>query len=429
MTYEETTKFLFEQLPMYQRQGKSAYKANLNTTLELDKYFDHPHTHYKTIHIAGTNGKGSVSHMLASILMQAGYKTGLYTSPHLKDFRERIKVNGQKIPEAEVVSFVEENKNIIEKLKPSFFEMTAAMAFEYFRKAKVDIAVIEVGMGGRLDSTNIITPEISVITNIGLDHTQFLGNTKALIAKEKAGIIKQNIPVVIGETDPETIEVFRERAKEKNAPLIQADKLYRIPFSAFSHDNKQIMQVYSGDEVKHKGLKVSLSGWYQKKNTVTVLATTEALKTKGYKVEKEDIYRGLENVQEETGLLGRWQIIGHNPRIICDTGHNGAGVREIVEQLRNTPYQNLHMIWGMVNDKDITAVLKMLPKDAVYYFTRASIPRSLDERILYEKAQKFGLKGKHYPDVKTSLNEAKKNATPNDLIFIGGSTFIVADII
>jgi len=429
MTYEETTQFLFEQLPMYQRQGQSAYKADLHTTLELDKYFDHPHKHYKTIHVAGTNGKGSISHMLASILIQGGYKTGLYTSPHLKDFRERIRVNGQKIPEADVVSFVEENKNIIGELGPSFFEMTAAMAFEYFKKEKVDVAVIEVGMGGRLDSTNIITPDLSVITNIGLDHTQFLGSTKALIAKEKAGIIKQNIPVVIGETDPETIGVFQQTASGKNAQLIQADKMYRIPFSTFSHDNKQIMQVYSGNEIKFKDLKVSLLGWYQRKNTVTVLSAVDTLTQNGWKIERNHVYKGLEDVRQATGLSGRWQVIGHNPRTICDTGHNEDGVKEIVEQIKNTPYKNLHMIWGMVNDKDITAVLKLLPKDAVYYFTRASIPRSLDEKALRAKALELGLKGENYPDVKTALNEAKKNATPNDLIFIGGSTFIVADII
>jgi dihydrofolate synthase/folylpolyglutamate synthase len=367
--------------------------------------------------------------MLASILIQSGYKTGLYTSPHLKDFRERIRVNGQKIPEADVVSFVEENKNIIGELGPSFFEMTAAMAFEYFKKEKVDVAVIEVGMGGRLDSTNIITPDLSVITNIGLDHTQFLGSTKALIAKEKAGIIKQNIPVVIGETDPETIGVFKQTASGKNAQLIQADKMYRIPFSTFSHDNKQIMQVYSGNEIKFKDLKVSLLGWYQRKNTVTVLSAVDTLTQNGWKIERKHVYKGLEDVRQATGLSGRWQVIGHNPRTICDTGHNEDGVKEIVEQIKNTPYKNLHMIWGMVNDKDITAVLKLLPEDAVYYFTRASIPRSLDEKALKAKALELGLKGENYPDVKTALNEAKKNATPNDLIFIGGSTFIVADII
>ncbi len=429
MTYEEATQFLFEQLPMYQRQGKSAYKADLNTTIQLDEYFEHPHRNYKTIHVAGTNGKGSVSHMLASVLMQAGYKTGLYTSPHLKDFRERIRINGVPVPKEEVISFVGDHAEIINKLKPSFFEMTAAMAFEYFKKEKVDVSVIEVGMGGRLDSTNIITPDLSIITNIGLDHTQFLGNTKQLIAKEKAGIIKQNIPVVIGETEIETIEVFRSTAKIKNARLIQADKTYSIPFSAFSHDNKQIMQVHSGDKLKFKDLKVSLLGWYQRKNTITTLAAVDTLNISGYKIKEEHIYSGLENVQESTGLLGRWQIIGSNPRVICDTGHNEDGVKAVVEQIKNTPYRNLHIVWGTVNDKDIQRILSLLPKDAKYYFTKASIPRALDEKVLWQKAGKEGLKGNYYPDAATALNEAKKEATPNDLIFIGGSTFIVADIL
>ena len=429
MTYEEATKFLFEQLPMYQRQGKSAYKADLNTTIQLDEYFKHPHKAYRTIHVAGTNGKGSVSHILASILMQAGYKTGLYTSPHLKDFRERIKINGRPIPEADVVSFVTDHKNIINKLEPSFFEMTAAMAFDHFKKEQVDVAVIEVGMGGRLDSTNIISPDLSVITNIGLDHTQFLGSTKKEIAAEKAGIIKKHIPVIIGESDDETKDVFISTAKAQEAPITFADEIYRIPYSTFSHDNKQIMQVYSGDDLVFENLKISLPGWYQRKNTATALTAIKILKESGYAIERQHLYTGLENVKESTGLMGRWQILGHNPRIICDTGHNEDGVRQIVEQIKNTPYQNLHIVWGMVNDKDVSSVLSLLPKDAAYYFTRASIPRSLDEKTLLSEAEKYGLKGSHYPDVRTALDEAKKNSTPNDLIFIGGSTFIVADIV
>jgi dihydrofolate synthase/folylpolyglutamate synthase len=429
MTYKEATRFLFEQLPMYQRQGKAAYKADLKTTLLLDEYFDHPHKNYKTVHIAGTNGKGSVSHMLASILQKAGYRTGLYTSPHLKDFRERIRINGEMIPEKEVVDFVVSHKKIIDDLKPSFFEMTAAMAFEYFWKGNIDVAVIETGMGGRLDSTNIISPDLSVITNIGLDHTLFLGATKPLIAKEKAGIIKQNTPVVIGETDPETIEVFITAAKEKNAPLSQADKIYEIPLSTFTADEKQITQVYSDNKPVFKDLKVSLAGWYQKKNVITVLGSVRQLNLSGYNIQDNHIYDGLENVQEATGLIGRWQIIGHNPRIICDTGHNEAGIKELMEQIRNTPHKNLHMVWGMVNDKDLTSVLQLLPENATYYFTRASIPRSLDEKELFDKAKEQGLNGNYYPDVKTAVDEAKKNAEPNDLIFIGGSTFIVADIL
>jgi dihydrofolate synthase/folylpolyglutamate synthase len=429
MTYKEATKFLFEQLPMYQRQGKAAYKADLKTTLLLDEYFEYPHKQYKTVHIAGTNGKGSVSHMLASILQQAGYKVGLYTSPHLKDFRERIKIDGKPIPEESVTRFVEEHSSIINKLEPSFFEMTAAMAFDYFRQEKVDVAVIEVGMGGRLDSTNIISPDLSIITNISLDHTTFLGSTKKQIAAEKAGIIKSGTPVVIGESDNETDTVFRDIAEERNAPLINAGVLYQIPFSTFSADEKQIMQVYTNGKVVFHDLKVSLMGWYQKKNIVTALAACKTLAELGYKIDNSSIYKGLEVVQSSTGLLGRWQILDYNPRVICDTGHNEAGIKAVIEQIKNTPYKNLHIVWGMVNDKDTDAILAMLPTEASYYFTKAKIPRSLDEKLLLQKAQKFNLKGNSYINVKVALNKARKLSTPNDLIFIGGSTFIVADIL
>ncbi len=429
MTYEEATKFLFEQLPMYQRQGKAAYKADLQTTLLLDKYFEHPHKNYKTIHVAGTNGKGSVSHMLASILQQAGYKVGLYTSPHLKDFRERIKIDGKQIPQNNVVRFVEEHSNIIDKLEPSFFEMIAVMAFDYFKQERVDVAVVEVGMGGRLDSTNIISPDLSVITNIALDHTYFLGDTKAQIAKEKAGIIKADTPVVIGERGTETDVVFNRIARERNAQLIDATSLYQIPFSTFSADEKQIMQVYSNGEVRYSDLKVSLLGWYQKKNIITVLAACKTLVGLNYKIENRDIYNGMEKVQSSTGLLGRWQIVDRNPRVICDIGHNEAGIKAVVEQIENTPYKKLHIVWGMVNDKDTDAILALLPTKATYYFTRAAIPRSLDEKLLMEKAKQFNLKGYCFPNVKESLEKARKLSTPNDLIFIGGSTFIVADIL
>ncbi len=429
MTYKEATQFLFEQLPMYQRQGKAAYKADLKTTLLLDKYFEYPHRQYKTVHVAGTNGKGSVSHMLASILQQAGYKVGLYTSPHLKDFRERIKIDGKLIPEESVTRFVEEHSSIINKLEPSFFEMTAAMAFDYFRQEKVDVAVVEVGMGGRLDSTNIITPDLSIITNISLDHTAFLGDTKKQIAIEKAGIIKPNIPVVIGESDTETDDVFRNIAAECNSTLVNATTVFQIPFSTFSADEKQIMQVYSNGEVIFSDLKVSLLGWYQKKNIVTALAACKTLAELGYKIDNTSIYKGLEDVQSSTGLLGRWQVLDHNPRVICDTGHNEAGIKAVIEQIKNTPYKNLHIVWGMVNDKDTDAILSMLPTKASYYFTKAKIPRSLDEKLLMQKAQKFNLKGNRYPNVKTALNEARKNSIHNDLIFIGGSTFVVADIL
>ncbi len=429
MTYEKAIQFLFEQLPMYQRQGKAAYKANLQTTLLLDEYFEHPHRHYKTIHIAGTNGKGSVSHMLASILQQAGYRVGLYTSPHLKDFRERIRINGKPIPKSNVIKFVEQHSDIINNLEPSFFEMTAAMAFNYFKEESIDVAVVEVGMGGRLDSTNIISPSLSVITNISLDHTYFLGNTKTQIAAEKAGIIKNDTPVVIGETDIETIEVFKKISKECNAKLICADKHYQIPYSTFSADNMQIMQVYTSGEIVLRDLKVSLMGWYQKKNIVTTLAVCKTLIEVGYKIDEKNIYKGMEVVQSSTGLMGRWQVLDHNPRIICDTAHNEAGVKAIIAQIKSTPYKKLHIVWGMVNDKDIDSILSILPTDAKYYFTKAKIPRSLDEQLLLQMAQKYNLTGNSFPDVKLALNEARKISTSNDLIFIGGSTFIVADIL
>jgi dihydrofolate synthase/folylpolyglutamate synthase len=305
--------------------------------------------------------------------------------------------------------------------------MTAAMAFDYFKHEKVNVAIIEVGMGGRLDSTNIISPDLSVITNISLDHTAFLGDTIKQIAAEKGGIIKPNTPVVIGERDTETDEVFRSIATERNALLIDATSTYQIPFSAFSADEKQIVQVYSNGEMAYRDLKVSLMGWYQKKNIVTTLTACKTLIELGYKIDNTDIYKGLEEVQTATGLLGRWQTLGHNPRIICDIGHNETGIKAVIEQIKNTPYKNLHIVWGMVNDKDTDTILALLPTEATYFFTRASIPRSLDEKLLLQKAEKYNLSGSHYPNVKTAIKEARKISTPNDLIFIGGSTFIVAD--
>nr|WP_321452916.1 folylpolyglutamate synthase/dihydrofolate synthase family protein [uncultured Carboxylicivirga sp.] len=426
-SYKETLDYLFNQLPMYQRVGKAAYKADLYTTIELDKYFKHPHKNFKTIHVAGTNGKGSVSHCLASVLQQAGYKTGLYTSPHLIDFRERIKVNGEMISEQAVIDFIEDHQFIINKLEPSFFEMTVAMAFDYFEKEKVDIAVIEVGMGGRLDSTNIILPEVSVITNIGLDHTAFLGDSLDKVAKEKAGIIKENIPVIIGQTQEETTPVFVDIAESINAPIIFADQQLQAPYSTISIDEKQIFQISNNNEVLFPDLKLDLLGNYQRKNIVTVLCTIETLQQKGISISKEDIYQGLEHVIRNTGLLGRWQTLGYNPRIICDTGHNADGISYIVEQIKNTAYKSLHFIIGMVDDKDHSKVLSQLPKDGIYYFTRAAIPRSMPAENLQMIAKNHQLEGNCYESPYLALKKAKKNADPNDLIFIGGSTFIVAD--
>ncbi|TAJ12164.1 bifunctional folylpolyglutamate synthase/dihydrofolate synthase [Marinilabiliaceae bacterium JC017] len=427
MTYQETLDFLFSQLPMYQRVGKAAYKANLDNTLALDNYFGQPHKAYKTIHVAGTNGKGSVSNCLAAVLQSAGYKVGLYTSPHLTDFRERIRVNGEMIPEDEVVSFVAQHSGIIEKVQPSFFEMTVAMAFDYFKRQDIDVALVEVGLGGRLDSTNIITPELSVITNIGLDHTALLGDTKPLIAAEKAGVIKKNVPVVIGETDPEVQQVFQQKAAAEGVPVVFADQQFNILLATMSIDNKQVFQVYKGDVKQWPDLQVGLLGMYQRKNILTVLTACELLNKGNFSISDEAIRQGLAEVQKLTGFGGRWQEIGHNPRIVCDTGHNKDGVQEVVAQIANTPHEKLHMVWGMVSDKDVDAVLNLLPRQAHYYFARASVARSCDENRLKEIAGKYNLVGEAFPDVKKAMAEAKKNAGPNDLIFIGGSTFVVAD--
>ncbi|TRX65767.1 folylpolyglutamate synthase/dihydrofolate synthase family protein [Carboxylicivirga sp. M1479] len=429
MNYKETLDFLFAQLPMYQRVGKAAYKADLETTLALDKYFQHPHKAYKTIHIGGTNGKGSVSHCIASILQEAGYKVGLYTSPHLKDFRERIRINGEMISEQAVVDFVGQHQQIIQSLQPSFFEMSVAMAFDYFKKEEIDIAIMEVGMGGRLDSTNIISPLISAITNIGLDHTAFLGNSLDKIAYEKAGIIKKDVPLIIGQSHTQTAPVFKAVAKEKETNIVFADQNFEISTATFSIDEKQIFQIYKDEQLVYKDLKLDLLGSYQQKNIITVLACVEQLQKQGVSITTKHLYDGLENVVNNTGLLGRWQHLGYNPRIVCDTGHNLDGMIMLVEQIQNTPHDQLHFVLGMVNDKDHEAVLDILPKKASYYFTKASIPRSLNENTLQEMAQKHGLNGKTYHSVDKALEAAKKNASDNDLIFIGGSTFIVADIL
>lgn len=416
---------------MFQRIGEAAYKNSLDNTLKLDKFFSHPHRNYKTVHVAGTNGKGSVSHMLAAVFQSAGYKTGLYTSPHLKDFRERIKINGQMISEKEVVEWVE---NYLVKynllcMEPSFFELTAALAFDYFSQQKVDIAIIEVGLGGRLDSTNIITPEVSVITNIGLDHTNLLGDTIEKIAAEKAGIIKPKVPAVVGLTQDETKPVFTEIARTKQASLFFADQEYVSTYSMLGLDGKQILNIERNGNMAFPEIKLDLLGMYQVKNVQVVLKTLEILIEKGWKISIENIYEGLENAAKLTGLMGRWQIIGNNPLTVCDTGHNEDGIRMVVEQIKNTPYKTLHFVFGVVADKNQDAVLRLLPKDAVWYFTRADIPRAMNEKELEQKAAGFGLNGKNYPTVAEAFNAAKLNAGKNDLIFVGGSTFVVAEIL
>lgn len=426
MNYQQTTQYLFSQLPMYQRVGKAAYKADLNNTHALDEHFSHPHRQFRTIHIAGTNGKGSTSHMLCSILMEAGYKVGLYTSPHLIDFRERIRVNGKPIAEKDVIAFVADNKGIFERIRPSFFEMTVALAFKYFADEKVDVAVIEVGLGGRLDSTNIINPDLSVITNIGLDHTDLLGDTLQKIATEKAGIIKPSTPVVVSEQQLEVTSIFEAVAKTNNAPIIFADNKFRAE-NPTVNNGYQTITVRSIADSSKRIFSLDLMGSYQTRNVVGVLAATDQLQLIGYKVSQKDIEQGLQKVVDNTGLMGRWQIIDREPLTICDTGHNVDGITHIVNQIKSTPYNKLHIVFGMVGDKNIDGVLQLLPKDATYYFTRPSIPRALDEAQLAHRATHFDLQGSVFPDVKSAIVAARKTANPNDLVFVGGSTFTVAD--
>jgi dihydrofolate synthase / folylpolyglutamate synthase len=430
-TYQEVLDYLYSQLPMFQRTGPAAYKDNLDNTIRLDEMFDFPHRSFRSIHIGGTNGKGSVSHMLASVLQEAGYKTGLYTSPHLKDFRERIRVNGEMIGEDAVVQFTRSylNKNETEKLEPSFFELTVSMAFDYFRTMQVDVAVIEVGLGGRLDSTNIITPEVAVITNISFDHMALLGNTLQLIAAEKGGIIKKNIPVVIGESSSETDFVFEQIARKTESPLAFASQYYESTYGMMTIDGKQSLNIRSNDKVVYTDLQLDLLGIYQRHNVPTVLKTIDILNEKGWNLPKSVIRQGLRNTIRNTGLMGRWQIIGHNPLTVCDTGHNPAGIKLVIEQINQTAWKKLHIVIGMVNDKDQDEVLSILPSNAYYYFTKAAIPRATDPEELAAKASLFGLKGNSYPSVCQALAQALANAGKNDLVFVGGSNFVVAEVL
>ncbi|MGJ5642039.1 bifunctional folylpolyglutamate synthase/dihydrofolate synthase [Formosa sp. S-31] len=405
MTYQETLQWMFTQLPMYQRQGQSAFKKDLSNTIKLAAYLNHPEQGFKSIHVAGTNGKGSTSHMLASVLQEAGYKVGLYTSPHLKDFRERIKINGKEVSQEFVVKFIEGHKGFFESNSLSFFEMTVGMAFEYFRNEAVDIAVIEVGLGGRLDSTNIITPEVSVITNIGLDHTQFLGTTLEAIAAEKGGIIKPGIPVVIGETQTETESVFKDLAEKNDAKISFADQ--------------QIKEALPSDMI----------GSYQKKNIRTVLQTVKELRLLGYNISDKTIASGLMQVVGNTGLKGRWQVLNQCPKVVCDTAHNTEGLTEVMQQLKQEEFEQLHMVFGVVNDKDITTILPLLPKNAMYYFCKPDVPRGLDAVALKTVCNASGFQGESYGSVNEAYNEALKNASQNDFIYVGGSTFVVAEII
>ena len=414
---------------MFQHVGKTAYREGLENALKLDTYFGRPHTQFKTIHIAGTNGKGSVSHMLASVLQEAGYKVGLYTSPHLVDFRERIKINGQMVSKKFVSGFINEHKSFFESFAPSFFEISVYLAFEYFRQEDVDIAIVEVGLGGRLDATNIISPILTVITNIGMDHTDLLGDTLARIAAEKAGIIKNNTPVVIGETQVETLPVFNAVAKKHNASVTVADTVFKIDYSLRSIDGYQVFNVAKQGEIHYVNLKCGLLGHYQRKNTATVLAALEVLQQLSLNISEKNIYTGIRKVIVNTGLSGRWQIIEHNPVTICDTAHNADGIKTVMQQINETPYKNLHLILGFVKDKNIADIMKFLPPKASFCFTRLSVPRTLDENELADLARQCGISGKAFAGVEDAYSAAKALAGKDDLIMITGSNFLVADFL
>lgn len=427
MDYKETIEYLYSQAPLFQQVGNKAYKEGLENTLALDAHTGHPHREFRTIHVAGTNGKGSTSHTLAAILQSSGLKVGLYTSPHLLDFRERIRVNGTPIPEDYVIKFIEENRSFTEPLHPSFFEVTTAMAFRYFADSKVDVAVIEVGLGGRLDCTNIITPDLSIITSIGFDHTQFLGNTLAEIASEKAGIIKPGIPVVIGEVCKETRPVFQAKAEACNSRIVFSTDNCKI-ISASNPDSDTL--IYHTEEFGD--IKASLTGDCQRQNAETILTAVQVLKEyAGYSVSKADVLEGFCHTTDMTGLHGRWETVAASPRIICDTGHNSHGLKHIARQLDRLHRQNggkLGIVFGMVNDKDVNTVLELMPKDAAYYFTQASVHRAIPAEELRELAAGQGLAGASYPSVESALQAARNDLSEADIIFVGGSSYVVADL-
>ena len=480
MDYKETLNYLYNSVPMFQQVGSKAYKEGLENTIAFDEYLGHPHREFRSIHVAGTNGKGSCSHTLAAILQSAGYRVGLYTSPHLIDFRERIRINGEPVPESYVVRFVEEHRPFFEPLSPSFFELTTAMAFRYFADEKIDVAIIEVGMGGRLDCTNIIRPELCIITNISLDHTQFLGDTLEKIAAEKAGIIKEGVPVLIGATTEETRQVFLRKAKETGAPIefvedeqkikkttlkstillnevmaeedkaiSECTRLIEIAKEMLNEESvrkaqqqsalcQQILKqyercynaigwVYEVDE--YPKLESELGGFYQPENAEIILHALSQLKTLNYRFEEKDVRYGFAHVCELTGLMGRWQKVNESPLMICDTGHNVAGISSVISLFSLLKYKKLHIVIGMVNDKDVCGILKLLPKEATYYFTKASVKRALPEKELRNLARNYGLRGNCYPSVAAAVKAAKNKSLPQDFIFVGGSSFIVADLL
>ncbi len=421
LSYAETIQFLYDRLPVFHQIGGPAYKPGLDNTIRLMNALKNPQNQYRTIHVAGTNGKGSVSHLLAAVLQQAGYKVGLYTSPHLVDFGERIRVNGEMIEQQYVVDFVELHKNLFNEIEPSFFEATMAMAFDYFSSANIDVAVIEVGLGGRLDSTNIIKPELSVITNISFDHVGFLGDTFEKIAFEKAGIIKPNTPVVIGESLHETRPVFEAKAREEKSAIYFTEDLISVRFRNYESGK---MRIETSD---NKEFVIGLSGNYQLKNIATTLIAIEQLRKLNFKISESHLHQGLENVVEITGFQGRWQVLSQNPTIVADTGHNVGGIQFVTEQLKSQNYKTLHIIIGMVNDKDISSVLALFPVNAQYYFTQANISRALPANELMQKATVFGLSGNFYSTVKQAVDAALENSETDDFIFIGGSNFVVGE--
>ncbi|MDB5003064.1 MAG: fgs [Mucilaginibacter sp.] len=432
MNYQQTIDYLYAQLPVFTRVGISAYKADLNNTIELCNRLNNPQYKFKTIHIAGTNGKGSTSHMLAAVLQVAGYKTGLYTSPHLKDFRERIRVNGQMISQQTVIDFVAKHQPDFEEIQPSFFEMTVGLAFDIFAKEKVDIAVIETGLGGRLDSTNIITPLLSIITNIGWDHMNILGDTLQLIAAEKAGIIKPNIPVIIGEGQDEVADIFIRKAEQENASISFASELFNSKVKSQRSkgwDDLLEVEITENSQLITHNLQLDLTGSYQLKNIKTVLATVNELRAQGFIITDDHIKTALRQVKTLTGLHGRWEVLSKNPLTICDTGHNPDGIQEVLKNIANVQYNQLHFVIGMVNDKDSSKVLSMLPTNAIYYFCRPDMPRGLEAESLKQQAALFGLSGDAYSSVKAALASAQKKANDSDLVFVGGSTFVVAEIV
>jgi len=426
MNYSKTLDYLYSRLPMFTRIGSAAIKKDLDNTLILCRDLGNPQEKFKTIHVGGTNGKGSTSHMLAAVLQQAGYKTGLYTSPHLKDFRERIRINGEMVPERFVTSFVEQQRQLIEDISPSFFEVTVAMAFSWFAEEHVDVAVIEVGLGGRLDSTNIIHPELVVITNISFDHTNILGNTLQAIAYEKAGIIKSAVPVIIGERQEEIAQVFTDKAAEMQSKLLFANEVLHIA-DTYRENGCLVTSVYKGEICLFKALKLDLTGSYQLKNILTVIQSVISLREAGFHLPDEAVYLAIKKVRESTGLRGRWDVLSKNPLVIADTGHNIAGIQEVLQNIRDTPHKRLHVVIGMLKDKDVSTVLQLMPAAAIYYFCQPNLERALPAYDLALQAEKSGLKGDIFETVTLALDAAKTSAGPDDLIFVGGSTFVVAE--